>query len=457
MAVPDKYKDMCTFYKYYSGEKVAPILTIFVGGNHEASNYLQELPYGGWVAPNIYYLGYASVITIGGIRIAGVSGIFKSQHWMQGRYEKPPYNNDTIRSVYHVRNLDVFRLKQLTGSIDIFLSHDWPRGITKYGDEKALLRKKPFFRSDIESKCLGSQPNMELLEQHYPAYWFAAHLHCKFAALIPEDGGSRVTKFLALDKCLPKRKFLQVLEIQHDENIPLKISYDLEWLTILFLSNHLLSIKSGTHYMPGEYGSGRWIYTPTEEEKQKVLKKFNGDLEVPLNFTQTVEPYNPEAPKGFVEPATLQINEQTTEFCNKLGIDDPFVLLQVISGPTEKKYDMTESMAVASCDNVIESSEIFSESEDEGLCNSTFDGDNSSYTVHSLSGATLPSPKRNVDNCYINEEISSKEISEPSLEESVSTTNIESPCDSTTQGTHIEPNYDPCPPLVYDTLDDKFT
>ena len=37
------------------------ILTIFIGGNHEASNYLQELPYGGWVAPNIYFMGYANV------------------------------------------------------------------------------------------------------------------------------------------------------------------------------------------------------------------------------------------------------------------------------------------------------------------------------------------------------------------------------------------------------------
>lgn len=43
--------------RYYSGEKKAPVLTIFIGGNHEASNHLQELPYGGWVAPNIYYLG----------------------------------------------------------------------------------------------------------------------------------------------------------------------------------------------------------------------------------------------------------------------------------------------------------------------------------------------------------------------------------------------------------------
>ena len=41
MACPDKYKSMCSFYKYYSGEKKAPILTLFIGGNHEASNYLQ--------------------------------------------------------------------------------------------------------------------------------------------------------------------------------------------------------------------------------------------------------------------------------------------------------------------------------------------------------------------------------------------------------------------------------
>ncbi|KAL7291167.1 hypothetical protein TKK_0015083 [Trichogramma kaykai] len=49
MAVPDKFKSKESLYKYYSGEAVAPVLTIFIGGNHEASNYLQELAYGGWV------------------------------------------------------------------------------------------------------------------------------------------------------------------------------------------------------------------------------------------------------------------------------------------------------------------------------------------------------------------------------------------------------------------------
>ena len=88
LAVPDKYKAMGDFHAYYSGQKVAPILTIMIGGNHESSNYLQELYYGGWVAPNIYYLGAAGVVNLckrsagssfSMLRIAGVSGIFNSK------------------------------------------------------------------------------------------------------------------------------------------------------------------------------------------------------------------------------------------------------------------------------------------------------------------------------------------------------------------------------------------
>ena len=33
--------------------QVAPILTVFIGGNHEASNHLWELPYGGWYFNNL--------------------------------------------------------------------------------------------------------------------------------------------------------------------------------------------------------------------------------------------------------------------------------------------------------------------------------------------------------------------------------------------------------------------
>ncbi|XP_043500542.1 lariat debranching enzyme [Polistes fuscatus] len=374
MAVPDKYKNMCTFYKYYSGEKVAPVLTIFIGGNHEASNYLQELPYGGWVAPNIYYLGYANVITIGGIRIAGISGIYKNHDWLQGHYETPPYTKSTIRSVYHVRNIEIFRLKQISGKIDIFLSHDWPKGVTKYGDEDKLLINKPYFKTDIENNALGSPANMELLQYHYPSYWFSAHLHCKFAALIPEKDGTRVTKFLALDKCLPKRKFLQVLELDHNPNVPLTLSYDLEWLTILFLTNHLLSVKNGTHYMPGQHGTGRWTFTPTAKEKENVLKKFNYDLKIPINFTRTVEPYNPNSTNCQYETPKLIINDQTTEFCNTLGIDDPSVLLQIILNAKETK--VSETSMESTLESTLESSDFCITYEEDGAC-----GDSANNTI----------------------------------------------------------------------------
>ena len=40
---PPPHTHTHTHIQYYSGEKVAPVLTLFIGGNHEASNHLWEL------------------------------------------------------------------------------------------------------------------------------------------------------------------------------------------------------------------------------------------------------------------------------------------------------------------------------------------------------------------------------------------------------------------------------
>ena len=107
VAMPQKYRKLNTFHQYVNGEKTAPVLTIFIGGNHEASNILQSLYYGGWVCPNIYFLGFAGVVNFGGLRIGGVSGIFHAPHYRLGHHEFPPYTSETMRSVYHLRELEV--------------------------------------------------------------------------------------------------------------------------------------------------------------------------------------------------------------------------------------------------------------------------------------------------------------------------------------------------------------
>jgi len=331
MACPDKYKDMCTFYKYYSGEAIAPVLTLFIGGNHEASNYLQELAYGGWVAPNIYYLGYAGVVSVNGVRIAGLSGIYKGFDYLHGHHEKPPYDDNSMRSCYHIRNLDVFRLKQLSSKPpDIMLSHDWPRGVTKHGNAEQLMRFKKHFQEEIEQDKLGSGPTWEILETVKPDYWFAAHLHCKFAALVEHEDGER-TKFLALDKCLPGRRFLQVLDIGKPvENEDICFQYDPAWLAILKNTKHLMSVEKKSRYTPGPGCGERHNFVPTPEELEEVNQLFEEGFDIPYNFSQSVLAFKPTGQKpkiSQVQQPQATVNIQTTQFCQKLGIQDPMALL----------------------------------------------------------------------------------------------------------------------------------
>ena len=48
-------------------------------------------------------------------------------HPTQGHFERPPYNAGSMRSAYHVRELEVHRLLRLRQPLDVFLSHDWPQ------------------------------------------------------------------------------------------------------------------------------------------------------------------------------------------------------------------------------------------------------------------------------------------------------------------------------------------
>lgn len=89
-------------------------------------NLDQRRYYGGWLAPNIYFLGCAGSVLVNGMRITGSSGIFNSRHFslgepfyfsshdnitaLIGHYERVPYDSDAMRSIYHIREYNVRRL-----------------------------------------------------------------------------------------------------------------------------------------------------------------------------------------------------------------------------------------------------------------------------------------------------------------------------------------------------------
>ena len=66
----------------------------------------------------------------------------------------------------------------------------------------------------VNANTLGSPPAEQLLMTLRPQHWFSAHLHCRFEAnfnhCLSTGEVECTTKFLALDKCLPRRCFLEV-------------------------------------------------------------------------------------------------------------------------------------------------------------------------------------------------------------------------------------------------------
>ncbi|KAK4122775.1 DBR1-domain-containing protein [Parathielavia appendiculata] len=425
MSVPAKYRELGDFHEYYSGARKAPYLTIFVAGNHEASSHLWELYYGGWVAPNIYYMGAANVLRLGPLRIAGMSGIWKGFDYRKPHYERLPFNTDDIKSFYHVREIDVRKLLQLRTQVDIGISHDWPRAIEKHGNQRRLFQMKPDFERESRDGSLGNPAAEYVLNRLRPRFWFSAHLHCKFAAIkefepsklaqgsqetaqpvpeaapeqspavnpdeidlgLDEDGNGEVavepapeeepaeetptteslraqlpasfakpaqvtrqipgqpvppginnttTRFLALDKCLPGRKFLQLMEIPLPDSTspeksttattsplthPLQLKYDPEWLSILRTFHPLLKIGDRTATTPPDEGEAHYL-SLIEEQRRWVDQQIDDEkLTVPENFTITAPVHRPGIdPEVTDEMPREWTNPQTATFCEMLGV-----------------------------------------------------------------------------------------------------------------------------------------
>ncbi|KAF4143849.1 Lariat debranching enzyme C-terminal domain-containing protein [Phytophthora infestans] len=437
LACPPKYRALHAFHRYYKQEKTAPVLTVFVGGNHEASGYLKELHYGGWVAPNMFYLGAAGVINVAELRIAGLSGIYKQQHYTAGRFESMPFDNNTMRSVYHVRELEVFQLSHVQQvdktPLGVFLSHDWPRGIEQYGNVLQLLRRKPFFEQEVRTNTLGSPAGEFLMYQLRPQYWFAAHLHVKFAAIVVHPDQTTdatineavetektqtnsgqaaaakpspkqaTTKFLALDKCLPRRDFMQILDLpssgtspntteaqkngsglsmgetkldaaQSDDaaktqvtgqnikrSLPLKIKFDLEWLAILRATHHLASSSKFAPRVPQEEMKIEdkdiaWVKQRLQEfVSEKKLDKIDGEWIT--DFVKTAPGHGEE--EG---PVLVTGNPQTDLLLELLKLPHvvtaPFVSGGDASDPNEIDLDDDDGDAKPMDTDVTASSEL---------------------------------------------------------------------------------------------------
>ncbi|KAM0431432.1 hypothetical protein ACHAPT_005409 [Fusarium lateritium] len=368
---------MGDFHKYYSGTAKAPVLTLVIGGNHEASNYLFELYHGGWLAPNIYYLGAAGVINYGPCRIAGLSGIYNASDYHKPHDERLPYDRDLIRSIYHVREYDVQKLLQVTQPVDIALSHDWPTWVELFGDHEKLFAEKPHFFASAKVDNLGSKPAAQVLGHLRPSHWFSGHMHARFEAAI-EHRGSRMedsvtqldlpgtlkdvlplfkkrhapsqessppdknqeTQFLALSKVghdVASYMELKELQVSHSNEAALMettndgkfhLCYDAEWLAITRAYADTLRIPDPeTLIVPPIKGCQKSPAPSIPEHKDWVKDNIvqNGLLRVPNNFAKHAPEYDPNITQRRDQPREYP-NNQTAGFAELLEIPNKFHL-----------------------------------------------------------------------------------------------------------------------------------
>lgn len=382
MAIPSKYRSMGDFHEYYSGEKKAPVLTLVIGGNHEASNYFSELYHGGWLAPKIYYLGAVNVLRYGPFRIAGLSGIFKAADYHKLHHEQLPYSKNQIRSIFHVRECDISKLLQIRFPVDIGISHDWPRRMEWFGDFEKLFADRPTFFESVKVDNLGSAPAEQVLNHLRPKHWFSGHMHIKYDAVVEHKGNmngdifknlavsdelraqlpksmfktasrngkaalqtspshitNKVTHFLALDKPGPDSEFLELLEVNLSSSVDdmstspymqrtpegkFMLHYDEEWLSIVRSSND--GPAAGDESLDIALGKSDAASTDTVLQNLRWVQTHvtTKGLQIPENFEihAPIHNTNDEAePKK--QPAEFP-NSQTERFCAMLQIRNRF-------------------------------------------------------------------------------------------------------------------------------------
>ena len=286
LSCPEKYREMGDFHKYFTLKSKAPYLTIFIGGNHEASNFLEQNYYGGWVAQNIYYLGRSGVINVKGIRIGGFSGIFNKYDYFRGNYEK---NERDIRgdkkSIFHLREFEVCKMSHVKNKIDIFMTHDWPTNIISDEDKPGIIKLFSHNKDDIENGLIGSFPGEFILKHLKPIYFICGHMHFYYSNKVDN------TQIFAFDKCLKKRKYFDLIEVKKSiTSMDIKsndIYIEPEWMAITNVFNEYnpSSYENYSFYKLFEENS-KELYSKLVLNKMKCYFKYNmniDDLEQTIN------------------------------------------------------------------------------------------------------------------------------------------------------------------------------
>lgn len=173
MDAPSKYKKLGDFSDFYTGKTKFPYPLWFIGGNHEPYGFLDLTPQGAQIAPNFHYLGRVGLVELAGLKVVGVSGIYKEELFQ--KTARPSVEEITSRSNSDYIGFIESEISQALDytQADILLLHEWPTGIIAPQDLESFDQ----WRSNQRYKEVGNEYARLLVEALHPQILLCGHMH----------------------------------------------------------------------------------------------------------------------------------------------------------------------------------------------------------------------------------------------------------------------------------------
>lgn len=209
VAAPAKYLHMGDFPDVLSGQVAFPWPVYFIGGNHEPYAFLETMPAGGDVAHNCHYMGRVGFQSIGGLQVAGLTGIYSQLNHDKNR---PPLMNMPTASKKlwtYFNEGDVQRIEQIANEpVDVLLLHDWPQGLVTAANVGALQK----YNSRISIDGVGNSVGSGLIKTLSPQIVLCGHMHISHSASLPVKDG-RVIPVRCLASVQERMDAIAVFEV----------------------------------------------------------------------------------------------------------------------------------------------------------------------------------------------------------------------------------------------------
>lgn len=166
VSTPAKYRNPGDFVKVLDGSITIPVQMLFIGGNHEPYNFLDQHMEGGFIAGRLYYLGRAGFRMLDErISVSGLSGVYSPKY-----FEKPrllwPYNESKRKQATYFNEAEV---RSMSGHplMHILLLHEWP-------DIMNAARDATW---PAHWDRVGIQPLSAIINAKAPRWTFCGHMH----------------------------------------------------------------------------------------------------------------------------------------------------------------------------------------------------------------------------------------------------------------------------------------